>query len=389
MIVTHSTDLRTQYSGVRSYSETLCSPLNIEDYVPQPEVFTSPPKWHLAHTAWFFEEMLLKNYLPDYRVFNEKYSFLFNSYYNTIGKRTARNHRGLMTRPSVEEVYQYRRYVDAHMQQLLESELSDEVHELIVLGLHHEQQHQELLLTDLKYTLSLNPLNPVYKEGFDLTNSRPEETGFVIINEGTYKIGHTGDGFCFDNELGQHTVYLHEFEISKNLVTNGEYLDFIHAGGYDNFNYWLDEGWTWVTEKKKSAPLYWEQKEDTWLNYTLSGLKPLDLKAELCHISFYEAAAFAAWKGMRLATEFEWEVASDKIPWGSRWEWTHSAYLPYPQFHISEGAVGEYNGKFMINQMVLRGGSTATSPEHSRHTYRNFFHPHAEWQYSGIRLVRV
>jgi ergothioneine biosynthesis protein EgtB len=382
-------DLSSRYLDIRSYSEQLCSPLTLEDYVPQPDFFTSPPKWHLAHTTWFFEEMVLKKYLAGYKNFHDDFSYLFNSYYNTVGERTLRNHRGVITRPGVEEVYKYRAYVDQHMKKLLMSDFSDEVKVLVTLGLNHEQQHQELLLTDLKYTLSLNPLYPVYKKGFDLTATRSESNGFVKIDEGVYEIGFQGDGFCFDNELGRHKVYLNEYEISEKLVTNGEYAEFIAEGGYQNFRFWLDEGWAWVNENRKKAPLYWVKKDGEWFVYTFSGLKPLDLEEELCHISYYEATAFAAWKKMRLPTEFEWEVASARLNWGSRWEWTGSAYLPYPDFEIAEGAVGEYNGKFMINQMVLRGASTATSPGHSRNTYRNFFHPQFEWQFTGIRLVRL
>lgn len=382
-------DLSSRYFEIRSYSEHLCSPLTVEDYVPQPDFFTSPPKWHLAHTTWFFEEMVLKKNLAGYKNFHDDFSFLFNSYYNTVGERTLRNHRGVITRPGVEEVYKYRIYVDQHMGKLLMSEFSDEVKVLVTLGLNHEQQHQELLLTDLKYTLSLNPLYPVYKKGFDLTATRSESNGFVKIDEGVYEIGFQGDGFCFDNELGRHKVYLNQYEISEQLVTNGEYAEFIAEGGYQNFRFWLDEGWAWVNENRKKAPLYWVKKDEEWFVYTFSGLKPLDLEEELCHISYYEATAFAAWKKMRLPTEFEWEVASARLNWGSRWEWTGSAYLPYPGFEIVEGAVGEYNGKFMVNQMVLRGASSATSPGHSRNTYRNFFHPQFEWQFTGIRLVRL
>ncbi len=381
-------DTSSRYSQIRTRSEELCSPLTPEDYVPQPDFFASPPKWHLAHTTWFFEEMVLKKYVSDYRIFDKDFSFLFNSYYNTVGERTVRNQRGVITRPGVEEVYKYRHYVDEHMKKFLESDFPKEAEEIVTLGLNHEQQHQELLLTDLKYSLSLNPIHPVYKDGFDLTDTKKKEEGFATVEEGVYEIGFQGDGFCFDNELGRHKVYLNRFEISKELVTNAEYLEFIEDGGYQDFRFWLDEGWAWVNANEKKAPLYWTKKDGQWHVYTLSGLKPLDPEAELCHISYYEAAAFASWKGMRLPTEFEWEAASGLFDWGTRWEWTNSAYSPYPNFQIAEGAVGEYNGKFMVNQMVLRGASTATSPGHSRPTYRNFFHPQFEWQFTGIRLVR-
>lgn len=381
-------DLSSRFKGTRSYTEELCAPLRTEDYVPQAAFFTSPTKWHLAHTTWFFEEMVLKQHLADYRIFDQDFSFLFNSYYNTIGERTLRKERGLITRPSVEEVYAYRKHVDHFMLVLFESYLSTQVKEIVVLGLNHEQQHQELLLTDLKYTLFLNPTFPVYKEGFNLTNTESKDTGFLTMDEGIYEIGYQGEDFCFDNELGRHKVFLHKFEISKKLITKGEYLEFVNQGGYGDFKYWLDEGWAWVNENKKQAPLYWKFIDGQWFEYTLSGLKPLEMEAELCHVSYYEAAAFATWKEMRLPTEFEWEAASSHLNWGSRWEWTGSAYLAYPNFKIAEGAVGEYNGKFMINQMVLRGASLATSPGHSRPSYRNFFHPQFEWQFTGIRLVK-
>ena len=381
-------DLSSRFKSTRSYTEELCAPLRTEDYVPQADFFTSPTKWHLAHTTWFFEEMVLKHHLADYRIFHRDFSFLFNSYYNTIGERTLRKERGLITRPSVEEVYAYRKHVDHFMRVLLESNLSTQVKEIIVLGLNHEQQHQELLLTDLKYTLFLNPTFPVYKEGFNLTNTESKDTGFLKMDEGIYEIGYQGEDFCFDNELGRHKVFLHKFEISKKLITKGEYLEFVNSGGYGDFKYWLDEGWAWVNENKKQAPLYWKYIDGQWFEYTLSGLKPLEMEAELCNVSYYEAAAFATWKEMRLPTEFEWEAASSHLNWGSRWEWTGSAYLAYPNFKIAEGAVGEYNGKFMINQMVLRGASLATSPGHSRPSYRNFFHPQFEWQFTGIRLVK-
>lgn len=381
-------DLSSSFKSTRSYTEELCAPLRTEDYVPQADFFTSPTKWHLAHTTWFFEEMVLKQHLEDYRIFHQDFSFLFNSYYNTIGERTLRKERGLITRPSVKEVYAYRKHVDHYMRVLLESNLSTQVKEIIVLGLNHEQQHQELLLTDLKYTLFRNPTFPVYKEGFNLSNTESKDTGFLKMDEGIYEVGYQGEGFCFDNELGRHKVFLHKFEISKKLITKGEYLEFVNSGGYRDFKYWLDEGWAWVNENKKQAPLYWKYIDGQWFEYTLSGLRPLEIEAELCHVSYYEAAAFATWKEMRLPTEFEWEAASSQLNWGSRWEWTASAYLPYPNFKIAEGAVGEYNGKFMINQMVLRGASSATSPGHSRPSYRNFFHPQFEWQFTGIRLVK-
>jgi len=382
--------LLNQYQTTRSYSEQLCQPLNTEDYLPQPVDFASPPKWHLSHITWFFEEMILKKFDPAYQVYNKAFSFLFNSYYQTVGERAVRAERGAITRPVVSEVYAYRKHVDEHMARLLSKPVSDELAELVVLGINHEQQHQELLLTDLKHTFSLNPLHPVYKPNGDRTNDKNKSKGWIKMEEGVYEIGHKGEGFSFDNELGQHRVFLEEYQIADHLVTCGDYLEFMKAGGYQDFKYWLDEGWSWVTQNKVKAPLYWKQSKDTnrWSQYTLAGLKEINPEAILTHISFYEAQAYATWKNMRLPTEFEWEAAAQKFDWGKRWEWTYSSYLPYPGFRIADGAVGEYNGKFMVGLMVLRGSSVATSPGHERHTYRNFFHPKYRWQYTGIRLAR-
>lgn len=382
-----ATDLTTQYTQVRNYSVSQCSHLKTEDYVPQPVVFISPPKWHLAHTTWFFEEFILKNHYENYKVFDDDFSFLFNSYYNTVGDRIFRADRGNLTRPSVEQVYRYRAYVDEHMCRLLEDPPSG-VEDLMELGVHHEQQHQELFLTDLKYILGHNPLFPIYHHDFNLASVHNREFGHANLEEGIYEVGYNGNGFCYDNELGRHKVFLHEFDISRALVTNIEYIEFIEDGGYNNFSLWLDEGWGWVQSEKILAPKYWYKIDGIWHHYTLAGLKPVDPKEVLCHVSYYEASAFAEWKSMRLPTEFEWEVASSLLDWGSRWEWTSSAYLPYPGFAKPPGAVGEYNGKFMVNQMVLRGASSATSPNHSRNTYRNFFHPLHQWQYTGIRLAK-
>lgn len=380
--------LKEKYLEVRNRTEALCAPLQIEDYVPQPVAFASPPKWHLAHSTWFFEEMILKKHLDSYREFHPDFGFLFNSYYNTIGERTFRADRGNITRPGVSEVYAYRAYVDKGMLELLDTAISQDLHELIELGLNHEQQHQELLITDLKYTLGHNPIFPVYDESFDLLADENSSHGWLSMEEGVYEIGHEGSRFCFDNELNRHRVYLHEFEISHALVTNGEYMEFIEAGGYSRFDYWLDEGWSWLNENQITSPLYWHKINGKWYYFTLAGLKEVDPDAILGHVSYYEAQAYASWKGFRLPTEFEWEAASENLDWGKRWEWTNSAYLPYPGFKTAAGAVGEYNGKFMINQMVLRGASVATAPNHSRKTYRNFFHPHFQWQYSGIRLAK-
>ena len=382
------TDLLAFFQQVRAYTEELCAPLETEDYVPQPSVDVSPPKWNIAHTTWFFEEMILKRFAESYQVFNPDFGYLFNSYYNSIGERTRRDNRGDLSRPTVSEVYDYRKYVDARMREFLSQDLPDNIKDLVVLGLNHEQQHQELFLSDFKYILSRNPLFPVYREDFaPEEKSETEPAGFVEIDEGIYEIGYAGEGFCFDNELGRHKVFLHKFSISKNLVTNAEFLAFIEDGGYENFNLWHSEGWDWVNQNGVNAPLYWHKKDGEWFNYTLSGLRKLNPTSPVCHVSFYEAAAFAEWKGARLPTEFEWETAAERFAWGLRWEWTNSAYLAYPNFKKAAGAVGEYNGKFMINQMVLRGSSVATPANHSRQTYRNFFHPHLRWQFTGIRLA--
>ncbi len=411
--------LLEKFKVVRQYTEQLCQPLHIEDYIPQAAEFTSPPKWHLAHTTWFFEEMILNAYMPDYVVFDDAFSFLFNSYYHGVGARAERKHRGLITRPTVASVYTYREYVDRHIEQLfrvillgVNAQEETDINELIMLGIQHEQQHQELLLTDIKYTLSHNPTFPIYQKNtcfiddafndaashYAAKDSMPPQpqhhhnapqAQWLSIAEGVYTVGYARkNGFCFDNELGQHKVYLHEYAISTRLVTNRDFIAFIEAGGYKNFSYWLDEGWSWVCSHNIQSPLYWHNIKGQWFYYTLAGLQPVNLDASVCHISYYEANALACWKGARLPTEFEWEIASDQLDWGERWEWTCSAYLPYPGFKVREGSVGEYNGKFMVNQMVLRGSSRATSPQHSRKTYRNFFHPYFQWQYTGIRLVK-
>ena len=377
-----------QFLSTRQHTLNLCNPLETEDYIPQPAEFASPPKWHAAHVTWFFEEMILKKYAPNYHEFDPHFGFLFNSYYNTIGERTVRAQRGNITRPGVKRVFEYRAYVDRHMTDLLGDNPVPEVIELAIIGINHEQQHQELFLTDLKYAFGHNPVFPVYDTGFNLLKDHNTDEGWVELTEGVYEVGHTGEGFCFDNELGQHKVYIQNCQVSKTLVTNGEFIKFIDAGGYQNFQYWLDEGWAWVGEHQIDSPLYWHKINGQWHYYTLAGLKPVDPDAILSHVSYYEANAYASWKGLRLPTEFEWEVASSQLSWGKRWEWTNSSYLPYPGFKIAEGAVGEYNGKFMINQMVLRGGSVATAEGHSRSTYRNFFHAHFQWQYSGIRLAK-
>ena len=376
-----------QYLNIRRRTETICAPLKPEDYNAQVVLHASPAGWQLGHVTWFFEEFVLSPHAENYKRFRDDCSFVFNSYYNNVGERTKRDERGEIEF-STEDVYAYRKYVDEHLTKLLSQDKSPELKRLIEIGLNHEQQHQELLITDLKFMLSKQKPNSIYRADGALIHAENSDNGWVSIEEGVYEIGYDGEGFCYDNELGRHKVYVHNFEISKSLVTNGEFIEFMEAGGYEDFNLWLDEGWAWVHKEKISSPLYWEKVDAAWHNFTLGGSKMVDPNAILCHVSFYEAAAFAEWKGMRLPTEFEWEIASEQIDWGTRWEWTNSAYLPYPGFRKAEGALGEYNGKFMINQMVLRGASAATSPNHSRKTYRNFFHPHFQWQFSGIRLAQ-
>jgi len=376
-----------RYKKVRAYTMELCEPLFLEDYIPQGSVFASPVKWHIAHTTWFFETFLLKNYLKNYKEFHSDFNFLFNSYYNAIGTRTARINRGVMSRPSVEDVHKYRAHVDNAMMLLFDKVALDLIFPLLEIGINHEQQHQELLLTDLKYNFSLNPIHPLYKEGASLVSNENTDAGFVSVSAGVYKVGYEGGGFSFDNEHSRHDVFLRDCIISKSLVTNGEFLQFIHDDGYKRHELWLDEGWSWINQEGIENPLYWKKANGKWFQFSLEGLIPLNEKAQLAHISHYEAAAFSEWKGMRLPTEFEWEVASESFNWGARWEHTSSAYLAYPGYKKPSGAVGEYNGKFMMNQMVLRGASNATPKGHSRRTYRNFFHPNMQWQFAGIRLA--
>lgn len=380
--------LKEQYETVRRRSEKICAPLKTEDYVVQPIVDVSPPKWHLGHTTWFFETFILLPNAKDYTVFDPQYNYVFNSYYESVGARVIRTNRGNLSRPAVEDIMRYRKYVDEAMISFLEEELSPELQELFILGLNHEEQHQELLYTDIKYILGHNPLFPAYDiHHKDIPVVNNPGDSWLNIRAGVYDIGFAGDGFCFDNELGRHTVYLADYKISTALVTNTEYLDFIQAGGYQDFRYWHAEGWDWVKNNQVTTPMYWYNIDDKWMHYTWQGLQPIMPDAPVTHISYYEAAAYAAWKGQRLPTEFEWEVAAPQLAWGQRWEWCESAYLPYPGFAKAPGAIGEYNGKFMINQMVLRGGSEVTSPNHSRITYRNFFHPSLRWQFTGIRLA--
>ena len=416
ILIPTALSLKTRFQTIRSRSIEICAPLKTEDYVVQPIVDVSPPKWHLAHTTWFFEEFILSKQVANYEVFHSQYSYLFNSYYEGVGDRWVRTDRGNLSRPSTDEVFAYRKHVDAAMATFLaqESTLSEKIKSVIEIGLQHEQQHQELLVTDLKYILGHNPLFPLYQETKERNVSQSNPVNWLKVEEGVFEIGYAGTDFFWDNEKGVHKVFLHEFEIMDRPVTNGEYIEFIKSGGYTNFEHWLSEGWAWVSEHKVKAPLYWHQKGEEWYNFTLGGLKKVDLSAPVTHISFYEADAYAAWKGMRLPTEFEWEVAckqyEGEVPesanfvedkylhpvaaegnrqfLGDVWEWTSSAYLPYPHFEKAPGAIGEYNGKFMVNQKVLRGGSCATPRNHIRNTYRNFFPTSIQWQFTGIRLAR-
>ncbi|HXB09266.1 MAG TPA: ergothioneine biosynthesis protein EgtB [Puia sp.] len=387
--------LPDQYRAVRKASEEICRPLQKEDYVVQPIVDVSPPKWHLGHTTWFWETFLLIPNSKGYRPYNPDYNYVFNSYYETIGARVVRTDRGNLSRPSVDEIYAYRRYVDAAMERFIADgsrsvpdRSREELEKIIVLGLNHEQQHQELLFTDIKYILGHNPLFPAWSDRDIDAAPAAGAAGFISMPAGLYEIGYQGNGFCFDNELGRHKVYLEGYQVAASPVTNQEYLQFMEDGGYTNFVWWHAEGWDWVKKNGISAPLYWHRLDGQWHQYTMAGLRPLDGKQLLSHISYYEAVAFAAWKGCRLPTEFEWEAAAEQFSWGKRWEWTETAYLPYPGFKKAEGAIGEYNGKFMVSQMVLRGGSVATPADHSRISYRNFFHPSLRWQFTGMRLAK-
>jgi ergothioneine biosynthesis protein EgtB len=378
------------FTETRTQTEIICAPLEIEDYVVQPIVDVSPPKWHLGHTTWFFEEFVLKKYKKDYKLFDENSAFIFNSYYESVGEKVVRTDRGNLSRPAVAWIYEYRSYVTKAISDLINnsSNFSEEFFDVMEIGCHHEKQHQELLLTDIKYILGNNPLLPTYKDNFEVNSVQEFQQEYLTIPEGVYEIGHEGDSFFYDNEIGRHKVYLNEYELSNKLVTNREYLEFIKDKGYQDVLLWHAEAWDWINTEKITAPSYWHYVDGSRKQYTLSGLHDLDLEAPLAHISYYEAFAFAQWKGMRLPTEFEWEVAQEKFKWGSRWEWTESSYDAYPNYKKADGALGEYNGKFMVNQKVLRGGSVATSANHTRATYRNFFHPHLRWQFTGVRLAK-
>lgn len=427
--------LNHYYQRVRQQSLKLCSDLEIEDFELQADAFVSPIKWHLAHTSWFFETFVLKN-TPDYQVFHPQFEYMFNSYYNAVGKQYPRDKRGLMSRPTVQEVKAYRQYVDQRLMALLktEKELTAEQIDLIILGLNHEQQHQELMLTDLKYNLSFNPLYPIYAKATFPQDQAPdseqhdsiEPLEFIEFGGGIYNFGRKGTGFRFDNETPRHQSLINDFRLANRLITNKEYCEFIDAGGYQDPQYWLADGWAWVQQNNIVGPLYWQEESEVDSNsanaqhyeFRLTGYGQLHPQQPVTHVSFYEADAYARWAGKRLPSEYEWEVASKKREikgtfvesqsfhplmvkptsedypddgikqlFGDCWQWTQSSYAPYPGFKAPAGAVGEYNGKFMCNQMVLRGGSCVTPKDHLRTTYRNFFYPQDRWQFTGIRLA--
>ena len=425
------TSLAARCRAVRSATEALAAPLSPEDCALQSMASASPVKWHLAHTSWFFETFVLAEFAPRYAPLRAEYRTLFNSYYVQVGERWPRPERGLLSRPSFDEVLAYRRHVDRALEELLTGPQSGEprLRERVELGLQHEQQHQELLLTDVKHLLSLNPLRPAYREEpaaapptsrADRDAASTERAAALPLRwhrfeAGVRELGHRGGGFAFDNESPRHAVHVAAFELAARLVTNRDFLAFLDDGGYRRPELWLSEGFDAVQAGGWSAPLYWERRDGGWQRFTLSGLRALDLDAPLCHVSLFEADAFARWSGCRLPTEAEWEVAAAPLPvagnfvesgaleprpllrddgrapqqmFGDVWEWTQSAYSPYPGYRAAEGALGEYNGKFMVNQIVLRGGSCVSPRDHLRATYRNFFHPHERWQFMGLRLAR-
>jgi ergothioneine biosynthesis protein EgtB len=415
---TDATALRSRYQFVRHRTEELCRPLACEDYVIQSMPDASPVKWHLAHTTWFFETFLLAPHQNNYRPVNPQYAVLFNSYYEAVGPRWPRAKRGVLSRPTVEEIYHYRHAVDERVLRFLQTASPADiarVSDVVVLGLNHEEQHQELIVTDLQHAWADNPLHPVYAEAKpELGNPPPAE--WVSFSAGVREIGHAGNGFSFDNESPRHRVYVDDFSLANRLITNEQYLQFMGDGGYARPALWLSDGWAAARAQQWSAPLYWQKLEDQWFTTTLAGLRPLEMQAPVCHVSFYEADAFARWAGARLPTEAEWEVGALAQPlaghfqeagrlrpsavpaaddfgplyqlFGDVWQWTASPYVAYPGYRPPEGALGEYNGKFMCNQMVLRGAACATPRNHARATYRNFFPPDARWQFTGIRLAQ-
>ena len=410
--------LLNEYKKVRKFSYKLATPLSTEDYVVQSMPDVSPTKWHLAHTSWFFEAFVLSKVGSKYKSLHPQYNFLFNSYYVQAGERHCRPKRGLISRPTVDEVYDYRSYVDKSMNSLfknLDDKKFAEIAPVIEIGIHHEQQHQELVLTDIKHVFSQNPLYPIYKEGKKTSKKIPKaRRSWIDFEGGVYEIGNNGQNFGYDNEFPSHKTYIESFSLSSKLVTNAEYIEFIDDDAYLKPELWLSDGWNVVSTSGWSAPLYWEKIDGKWYNFTLCGFNEVKMNEPVCHISFYEAEAYARWAGVRLPSEFEWEIASGNLKingnfidsenfhplplendngnlnqmYGDVWEWTRSPYSPYPGYKTPPGALGEYNGKFMCNQMVLRGGSCATSKSHIRNCYRNFFPPDARWQFMGIRLAK-
>jgi ergothioneine biosynthesis protein EgtB len=382
----------TAFRSVRAETERRAAPLSAEDQVIQSMPDASPTKWHRAHVTWFFEQFLLRPFAPNYRVFDERFAYLFNSYYVAAGPRKARPQRGLVTRPTAAEVGAYRAHVDAAICDLIETIKNlSEIVPIIEIGLHHEQQHQELLLTDILHAFSFNETHPVYDAGWQWPQTQGEDAGAGTVIDGVHKIGHADKSFCFDNEQPVHEVLLQPVRLSPLLVTNGEWLEFVADSGYATPTLWLSDGWSAVESQHWDAPGYWSNIEGVWHSMTLGGLRPVDPALPVCHISYYEADAFARWAGKDLPTEAEWEVAARSgalvDPYGVVWQWTRSAYTPYPGYKPAPGALGEYNGKFMVNQMVLRGSSLATPAGHTRPTYRNFFYPATRWQFSGLRLA--
>ncbi len=405
------------FKSVRELTRRLAAPLSAEDCTIQSMPEASPTKWHLAHTTWFFETFVLAKIDPRREPYHPKFKFLFNSYYNAVGDRHPRPQRGLLSRPSLDEVLAYRHRIETDvLDAIAGAKLAPDVQALIDLGIQHEQQHQELLLTDLKHMLSCNPLRPAYQKNWPLTPIQAREPRWIRVAGGDRQIGHAGDGFAFDNETPRHKVWVHDFEMASHPVNNGEFIEFINDGGYRRPELWLSLGWDHVTARGWEAPLYWEKRDERWHMFTLHGMAPVELNTPVCHVSFFEADAFARWSQARLPTEAEWETAAATLPvegnflesgalhplalreappegtlaqvFGDVWEWTRSDYSPYPGFRPAQGAVGEYNGKFMCSQYVLRGGSCATPTGHVRASYRNFFPADARWQFSGLRLVR-
>jgi ergothioneine biosynthesis protein EgtB len=410
-------DFGAAYSRVREFSEKLCQTLQPEDCVIQTVPEVSPTKWHLAHTSWFFETFIVQQALSNYAPIHPQYAYLFNSYYNAAGKMHCRPKRGLISRPTLRETLEYRRHVDGLMDVIFEkADIVEKFAPIILLGLNHEQQHQELMLTDIKHVFSENPLRPVFRDGSRLKSAPVPVLPWLSYPAGVHQVGYDGDGFHFDNEAPQHRQFVEAFRLAPRLVTNGDYLEFIEDGGYRRPEFWLSLGLYTVNDQCWEAPLYWEKRDGSWLVFTLAGMRELDKNEPVCHVSYFEADAFARWAGARLPTEFEWEVAATDLPsegnfaekeilhpkspdeisarqplvqmFGDVWEWTSSSYSPYPGYVPAAGALGEYNGKFMCNQYVLRGGSCATSQSHIRKTYRNFFPPNARWQFTGIRLAK-